>query len=116
MLRRIAHYNLPKLQRKAVEAARRGSVKSGCRDPGRARRRAWRVRRGGPNALRAAIDNAAGIYLPDRLHEVRIAVKKLRYALEIASGDLSGSRATARIRTLKRRRRICSDACTISRC
>ena len=51
--------------------------------------------------LRAAIENAAGIYLPDRLHEVRIAVKKLRYALEIAR-DLSGSRATARIRTLKR--------------
>jgi len=51
--------------------------------------------------LRAAMDNAAGIYLPDRLHKVRIAVKKLRYALEIAQ-DLSGSRATARIRTLKR--------------
>ncbi len=47
------------------------------------------------------MDNAAGIYLPDRLHQVRIAVKKLRYALEIAQ-DLSGSRATARIRTLKR--------------
>jgi CHAD domain-containing protein len=47
------------------------------------------------------MENAAGIYLPDRLHEVRIAVKKLRYALEIAQ-DLSGSRATARIRTLKR--------------
>ena len=53
------------------------------------------------DGLRAAIDNAAGIYLPDRLHQVRIAVKKLRYALEIAR-DLSGSRATARIRTLKR--------------
>jgi CHAD domain-containing protein len=47
------------------------------------------------------MENAAGIYLPDRLHEVRIAVKKLRYALEIAQ-ELSGSRATARIRTLKR--------------
>ena len=32
---------------------------------------------------------------------MRIAVKKLRYALEIAR-DLSGSRATARIRMLKR--------------
>jgi hypothetical protein len=29
------------------------------------------------------IDNAAGIYLPDRLHAVRIAVKKLRYAIEV---------------------------------
>ena len=50
--------------------------------------------------LRAAIENAAGIYLPDRLHEVRIAVKKLRYALELAR-ELSGSRAMAAIRTLK---------------
>jgi CHAD domain-containing protein len=51
--------------------------------------------------LRASIENAAAIYLPDRLHEVRIAVKKLRYAMEIVR-DLSGSRATVRIMTLKR--------------
>ncbi len=51
--------------------------------------------------LRASIDNAAAIYLPDRLHEVRIAVKKLRYAMEIVR-ELSGSRATVRIMTLKR--------------
>jgi CHAD domain-containing protein len=46
------------------------------------------------------MDNAAGIYLPDRLHEVRIALKKLRYALEL-SRELSGSRAMAAARTLK---------------
>jgi len=51
--------------------------------------------------LRASIENAAAIYLPDRLHEVRIAVKKLRYSMEIAR-ELSGSRAMARIMTLKR--------------
>jgi CHAD domain-containing protein len=50
--------------------------------------------------LTFAIDNAAGLYLPDRLHEVRIAVKKLRYALELAR-SVGGSRATGRIRTLK---------------
>src|SRR5436190_24170080 len=55
----------------------------------------------GAARLQAAIDKAAGIYLPDRLHDVRIAVKKLRYAMEVAR-DLSGSRATARILTLKR--------------
>jgi CHAD domain-containing protein len=100
MVRLISHYNLEKFQRKAVEAAARGPEASGTRDPrriaaalGRAARRA--------EGLRAAIENAAGIYLPDRLHQVRIAVKKLRYALEIAQ-DLSRSRATARIRTLKR--------------
>jgi CHAD domain-containing protein len=100
MVRLISHYNLAKFQKKAVEAAAHGPEVSGRRDPrriaaalGRAARRA--------EGLRAAIDNAAGIYLPDRLHQVRIAVKKLRYALEIAQ-ELSGSRATVRIRTLKR--------------
>ena len=29
------------------------------------------------------MDDAAGLYLPDRLHDVRIAVKKLRYSLEL---------------------------------
>ena len=100
MVRCLSHYNLPKLQRKAVAAAHRGESKSGARDP---RRIAAAMARAARRAvgLRAAMDNAAGIYLPDRLHDVRIAVKKLRYALEIAR-DLSGSRATARIRTLKR--------------
>jgi CHAD domain-containing protein len=100
MVRLISHFNLPKFQKKAVEAAAHGPEASGPRDPrriaaalGRAARRA--------EGLRAAIDNAAGIYLPDRLHQVRIAVKKLRYAVEIAQ-ELSRSRATVRIRTLKR--------------
>ena len=35
--------------------------------------------------LREAMANAGAIYLPERLHGVRIAVKKLRYARELAS-------------------------------
>jgi CHAD domain-containing protein len=100
MVRRISHYNLPKFQKKAVEAARRGPVPAGVRDPRRIAAAFARAARRA-EGLRAAMENAAGIYLPDRLHEVRIAVKKLRYALEIAQ-DLSGSRATARIGKLKR--------------
>jgi len=34
--------------------------------------------------LRRRIDHAGGVYLPKRVHAVRIAAKKLRYALEIA--------------------------------
>ena len=34
--------------------------------------------------LRATIDDAGPLYVPDRLHGVRISAKKLRYALEIA--------------------------------
>lgn len=100
MVRLISHFNQAKFQKKAIEAAARGPESSGTRDP---RRIAAALSRAARRAegLRAAMDNAAGIYLPDRLHRVRIAVKKLRYGLEIAQ-DLSGSRATARIRTLKR--------------
>jgi CHAD domain-containing protein len=51
--------------------------------------------------LVAAIGRAGGLYLPDRLHAVRVAVKKLRYALEIER-ELKRSRVTARITQLKR--------------
>ena len=100
MVRHISHYNVAKFQKKAVEAAARGPESTGVRDPRRIAAAFSRAARRA-EGLRAAIENAAGIYLPDRLHEVRIAVKKLRYALEIAQ-DLSGSRATARIGKLKR--------------
>jgi CHAD domain-containing protein len=50
--------------------------------------------------LRAAIDHAGGIYLADRLHRVRIAAKKLRYALEIQR-ELTQARSTAQLNRLK---------------
>jgi CHAD domain-containing protein len=91
-----------RLRRKLVAAARKHQphpTRPRARDPkriacarGRSARRAAR--------LRGAIQNAGGIYLSDRLHEVRVAVKKLRYALEV-SRELSGSRAVAQVRTLK---------------
>lgn len=50
--------------------------------------------------LKAAIEHAGGIYLADRLHRVRIAAKKLRYALEIQR-ELAHSRPTAALTRLK---------------
>jgi len=50
--------------------------------------------------LKAAIDRAGGIYLADRLHRVRVAAKKLRYALEIQR-ELTKSRSTAQLTRLK---------------
>lgn len=100
MRRRVGRVDLDKLRRRAAAAARKGhSDAPHGRDPKRiadARLRAARRAVG----LRESIENAAGIYLPDRLHEVRIAVKKLRYAMEVAR-ELAGSRGDARIRTLK---------------
>jgi CHAD domain-containing protein len=99
MKRRLDAYDLEKLHKRAVGAARRTAGPRGLRDPKRVARAQQRAASRGER-LRMAIENAAGIYLPDRLHDVRIAVKKLRYALELVR-ELSGSRGTAKLRTLK---------------
>jgi len=51
--------------------------------------------------LVSAVQDAGTIYIPERLHVLRIALKKLRYASELAS-DVSGVRADADLRTFKR--------------
>jgi CHAD domain-containing protein len=58
-----------------------------------------RVERRG-QLLKRAIDAAGSLYVADRLHAVRIAAKKLRYAMEIER-ELKRSRVTARVRQLK---------------
>jgi CHAD domain-containing protein len=103
MRRTIDRCRLDKLTTKLLAHARKHdalAVRPRLADPKQltaARERAARR----AERLRSSIENAAAIYLPDRLHEVRIAVKKLRYAMEIVR-DLSRSRATVRIMTLKR--------------
>lgn len=62
------------------------------------------ARQRGVRRARALIDEtqrAGGLYVPERLHAVRIAAKKLRYALEVER-ELTRSRAVARIHRLKR--------------
>jgi CHAD domain-containing protein len=51
--------------------------------------------------LRDAILEAGALYLPERLHAVRIALKKLRYALEVAV-EATGAPSANDLRTLKR--------------
>lgn len=51
-------------------------------------------------ALRGAIERAGAIYLPDRLHVVRITVKKLRYAVEVGR-DARVPRTASMLRALK---------------
>ena len=48
-----------------------------------------------------ALDHAGPVYVPERLHVVRISTKKLRYALEIAR-DAGVAAATPLVRLLKR--------------
>jgi CHAD domain-containing protein len=100
VVRQLERCNIDKLQRKAIAACTSAAVTPQRRaDPKRlavARERAGRR----AVALREAMDRAAAIYMPERLHEVRLAVKKLRYAMEIVR-ELSRSRAYARLRRLK---------------
>jgi CHAD domain-containing protein len=51
--------------------------------------------------LNEAMIAAGAVYLPERLHDVRIASKKLRYALELWE-RLRGERNTPPVRALKR--------------
>jgi len=103
MGRSIDRVRLDKLTEKLVAGARKrdsGGVRPRAVDPKQlAAARERMIRRA--ERMRGSIENAAAIYLADRLHEVRIAVKKLRYAMEIVR-ELSGSKATRRIMTLKR--------------
>lgn len=46
-------------------------------------------------ALQDAVDHAPAVYMPNRLHRVRIATKKLRYTLEVA--EAAGIRVDASV-------------------
>ena len=52
-------------------------------------------------ALAAALEEAGPLYAPERIHEVRISTKKLRYAVEIAQ-DAGIPAAALSVRMLKR--------------
>jgi CHAD domain-containing protein len=51
--------------------------------------------------LARAVADAGALYLPERLHDVRIAVKKLRYAVELST-EAASERGSADLRALKR--------------
>jgi CHAD domain-containing protein len=53
------------------------------------------------NQLEQFIEHAGALYAPDRLHGVRVSVKKLRYALELGQEARLG-RLTAAVRLLKK--------------
>ena len=73
-------------------------------DTGRDRGWRWaldaRVARRGV-ALGKVVDEAGAMYLPERLHEVRIALKKLRYGVELRT-EAAGDRTNVDLRALKR--------------
>jgi CHAD domain-containing protein len=72
----------------------------------RAAARNWRLAvdaqvAGRANRLSAAMTDAGAVFLPERLHTVRIAMKKLRYAVELST-EISGAAHLGGLATLKR--------------
>jgi CHAD domain-containing protein len=97
MLKRLDKVKVDKLDRRlaAVAAALQGAESERWRDA-LAARLAKRAK-----ALGTAMSEAGQMYNPDRLHRVRIATKKLRYGLEIATEGGIPS-ATPLVRQLKK--------------
>jgi len=56
-------------------------------------------------SLRNAMKGAGAVYLAERLHPVRIELKKLRYALEL-SEEAAGRKASADVKRLKQAQRV----------
>jgi CHAD domain-containing protein len=81
MMERLEHVNADKLSRRlhAVAAALSNGQPNAWRET-LSTRLATRAKR-----FSAAVQEAGHIYAPERLHRVRIAAKKLRYALELAA-------------------------------
>ena len=97
MLERLRELNTAKLLRRLDEVAVDSTISDAT---------VWQealATRVGRRAKRfaSAIHDAGQIYAPDRLHAVRIATKKLRYALELAS-DIGIRQARGLVVTLKR--------------
>ena len=97
MLARLAEVKADKLARRlktVTEAVREDA--SGAWRQALGTRLVKRAKR-----LAAAVENAGQLYAPWRLHEVRLATKKLRYGLELAA-DSGISAAKPMLRSLKR--------------
>jgi CHAD domain-containing protein len=87
-----------------VDDIRSGEGTRTRRAPGDSKTLTWAVDARVANRaarLASAMREAGAVYLPERLHAVRIAVKKVRYAMEL-SADLRGDRKPESIAPLKR--------------
>ena len=96
MLDRLRRVNTAKLSRRLEEVA----IAIHVGHPGGVAGRRWRAS-GQRQTGCAAIQNAGQVYAAEQLHAVRIATKKLRYALElVADSRLAPVRPL--VNTLKR--------------
>ncbi len=97
MLTRLAAVNVEKMNRRLLSVSEAIATSDS---------EAWRQALGGrlvkrSKRLALRIDEAGQMYAPEKLHQVRIAVKQLRYGLELAA-DSGVTAAIALVRELKR--------------
>jgi CHAD domain-containing protein len=97
MLKRLAHVDADKLGRRLASVG--AALESATGEPWRRTLCSRLLSRS--KRLSVAIDAAGQMYSPERLHDVRIAAKKLRYGLELAF-DSGVKQAAAHVRTIKR--------------
>jgi CHAD domain-containing protein len=97
MLKRLSRVKSEKLARRLASVG--AALETATGEPWRKALGARLLKRS--RRLNDAMDAAGHMYAPDRLHAVRIAAKKLRYGLELAS-DSGLKPAAPLVRTLKR--------------
>jgi CHAD domain-containing protein len=106
--RLLAKVPIDELRRVAAKLDKmaRAVEKDGAPRRGGTARRSWRwaldarvARRA--STLAAAMSDAGAVYLAERLHAVRISVKKLRYALELAT-EAAQVKSSPDVRQLRR--------------
>jgi CHAD domain-containing protein len=97
MLKRLERVDADKLGRRLASVG--AALESATEEPWRRTLCSRLLRRS--KRLSVAMDAAGQMYSPERLHEVRIASKKLRYGLELAF-DSGVKQAGAHVRTIKR--------------
>lgn len=104
--RRIAEKGVAGDLKRAAKKLEHITAKLEDADTGRSNGRAWRWAIDARVAHRAdtlkqAIRDAGSMYVPDRLHGVRLALKKLRYGLEL-SEEVAALKESADVRMLRR--------------
>jgi uncharacterized protein YigA (DUF484 family) len=68
------------------------------------------------SVLRRAVSDAGLLYAPERLHRVRIATKRLRYALELSHemGDATSGRLVVALQKIQERLGLLHDLQTVA--
>ena len=111
--RRFRHQ---KVRKRALAVARRAAKRKSPRDREAVALARERAARRAQSPCGCDRDTRRVSIFPDRLHDVRIAIKKLRYTLElirVRASAVAQCRVTAHAQEACR---TCSDGCTISKC